>query len=378
MRHGFTTGSCAAAAAKAAAIVAFSGQRKERITIATPKGIEFIAEPIDYRAFPDGASCGVRKDGGDDPDATTGAVVYAKVTLDRSTRGQVRIDGGEGVGRVTLPGLDQPVGNAAINTIPRQRIEAELRETARAFDYQGSFDVVISVPGGEKIAQRTFNPRLGIVGGVSILGTSGVVEPMSMQAIADTIRVEARQKRALGRKTLVAAPGNYGLDFIAERFGFNLEDAVKCSNFIGQTIDIAVELGFNDMLLCGHIGKLIKTAGGIMNTHSREADARMELAAAIALEIGADRETAMQILRSISTDEAVKLLHERSLDAAFMTKAAERIGYYAAKRAGGKICVESLVFSHQSQAVGTTPRALELLERATREARSPSFDATDG
>ena len=275
MRYGFTTGSCAAAAAKAAAYMLLTGLVKERITIETPKGILYHAAIRDIRREEQEVSCAVEKDGGDDPDITTGAWIYARVSYweGKEDGGQrIIIAGGCGVGRVTRKGLDQPIGNAAINRVPREMIRKEVLEICKMADYQGGLRIEISVPEGERLAARTFNPRLGIVGGISILGTSGIVEPMSSQAILDTIRVELRQRKAEGFDHVVVSPGNYGLEFMKQAYGYDLEKSVKCSNFIGATIDMAVEMGFQRMLLAGHIGKLIKVAGGIMNTHSKEAD----------------------------------------------------------------------------------------------------------
>ena len=260
MRYGFTTGSCAAAAAKAAAYMLLTGRKKTEITIETPKGIMFPAKIVDIEAAETKVRCAVVKDGGDDPDVTTGAQIVAEVAfsgsdavIDTEVQPQIIIDGGPGVGRVTKPGLDQPVGNAAINHVPREMIEREVLEVCRLADYSGRLHVIISVPGGEKIAEQTFNPRLGIVGGISILGTSGVVEPMSNQALLDTIRVELNQRKALGYDYVAVAPGNYGLDFMKAAYGYDLDRSVKCSNFIGDTIDMAAELGFKKMLLTGHI-----------------------------------------------------------------------------------------------------------------------------
>ena len=247
MRQGFTTGSCAAAAAKAAAYMLLTGKRKETITIETPKGILYEAEIKDVSKSETKVSCGVEKDGGDDPDVTTGLLIYASVSY--AAEKGVFIDGGNGVGQVTKPGLDQPVGNAAINHVPREMITKEVLDVCEAVDYQGGLFVEISAPGGEQVAEKTFNPRLGIVGGISILGTSGVVEPMSTQAILDTIRVELSQRKALGYDYVAITPGNYGQDFIRKTYGYDLDKSVKCSNFIGQTIDMAVELGFQKLLL---------------------------------------------------------------------------------------------------------------------------------
>ena len=154
---------------------------------------------------------------------------------------------------------------------------------------------------------------MGIEGGISILGTSGVVEPMSSKALLDTIEVELNQKRSLGNENAVLAPGNYGLDFMKKTYGYDLDKAVKCSNFIGDSIDMAKELGFSSVLLVGHIGKLIKVSGGIMNTHSRVADARMELMGIAAFSAGAEERTVKEILRCISTEEAVNVLKARGM-----------------------------------------------------------------
>jgi len=167
LRFGFTTGSCSAAAAKAAAYMLLTGKKIEKISIETPKGIMFDAEILDQVREENTTSCCVIKDGGDDPDITTGAHVYATVTY--CDEAGIHIDGGEGVGRVTKPGLDQPVGNAAINSVPRQMIEKEVREVMELCDYRGGLNVLISIPEGVELAEKTFNPRLGIVGGISVL-----------------------------------------------------------------------------------------------------------------------------------------------------------------------------------------------------------------
>ena len=189
MRYGFTTGSCAAAAAKAAAYMLITGREKRSITIETPKGIPYTTELMDIYREEKKVRCAVKKDGGDDPDITTGAFICASVSYGSKEEATIEIDGGSGVGRVTKPGLDQPMGNAAINSVPRKMIEKEVREVCELLDYKGSLMVEISIPQGEELAIQTFNPRLGIIGGISILGTSGIVEPMSSQALLDTIRV---------------------------------------------------------------------------------------------------------------------------------------------------------------------------------------------
>lgn len=381
MRYGFTTGSCAAAAAKAAAYMLLTGREKTKITIETPKGIPYTAQIRDICRKEREVSCAVEKDGGDDPDITTGALICARVSLPQEEgreageagkdlgakagtvrspeQAQIVIDGGFGVGRVTKPGLDQPVGNAAINHVPREMIEREVLQVCQVLDYCGSLSVEISVPEGEHLAERTFNPRLGIVGGISILGTSGVVEPMSTQAILDTIRVELRQQRALGREDVVISPGNYGLDFLKNTYHYDLDKSVKCSNFIGLTIDMAVEEGFKRLLLAGHIGKLIKVAGGIMNTHSREGDCRMELLTAFAVKCGVAAEDAEKILSCVTTEEAVRILDECGRRQEVMDHAMERILFYLEKRAQGKLAIECIMYANDFGALAKSKEAEE-------------------
>ncbi len=359
MRYGFTTGSCAAAAAKAAAYMLLTGREKKQITIETPKGIPYTAQLVDIKRKEQEVSCAVEKDGGDDPDITTGALIYAKVSFGEAAVQEIHIEGGTGVGRVTKPGLDQPVGNAAINRVPREMIKKEVLQVCEIADYKGSLVVEISVPEGERLAEHTFNPRLGIVGGISILGTSGIVEPMSNQAILDTIKVELKQRKAQGYDYVAVSPGNYGLDFMKKTYGYDLDRSVKCSNFIGATIDMAVELGFQKMLLTGHIGKLIKVAGGIMNTHSAEGDCRMELLAAFAAQKYVKQDKICQILTCVTTEEAVRILQDEGKCEEVMEYAMERICFYLNKRAKGKLVVDCIMYANEFGELAKNKEAAE-------------------
>ena len=353
MRYGFTTGSCAAAASKAAAYMLLTGKRKTEITIETPKGISYTTQLIDIVRSEKEVSCAVEKDGGGDPDITTGTLIYAKVSYsalsldEKQGSPRIVIDGGIGVGRVTKPGLDQPVGNAAINRVPREMIEKEVLQVCSLVDYKGSIMVEIFVPEGECLAEHTFNPRLGIVSGISILGTSGIVEPMSNQAILDIIKVELNQRKAQGFSYVAVSPGNYGLDFIKKTYGYDLDKSVKCSNFIGDTIDMAVELGFQKMLLTGHIGKLIKVSGGIMNTHSKEGDCRMELLVSSAVKCGVEVKYLNQILECVTTEEAVRILAMCGKRQEVMDYAMERICYYLNKRTKGKMKIDCVMYANE-------------------------------
>lgn len=346
MRYGFTTGSCAAAAAKAAAYMLLTGKEKRAIDIETPKGLIYRAKILDITRGEKTVSCAVEKDGGDDPDVTTGLWIYARVSCVKDADGLL-IEGGAGVGRVTKPGLDQSVGSAAINRIPREMIRREVTEVCRIADYRGGLKVEIYVPEGKRIASQTFNPRLGVVGGISILGTSGVVEPMSSQAILDTIRVELNQRRAQGFDYVAVSPGNYGLDFMKRTYGYDLDRSVKCSNFVGETIDMAVELGFVRLLLTGHIGKLIKVAGGIMNTHSREGDCRMELLAAFSVGAEVEQERCRKILECVTTEEAIRILEASGKLRQVMDRAMERICFYLDRRAMGKLRIDCILYANE-------------------------------
>ncbi len=363
MRYGFTTGSCAAAAAKAAAYMLLTGKEKTEIVIQTPKEIAYHAGILDISRTENMVSCAVEKDGGDDPDITAGSYIYAKVAYGdwQEREEKIVIEGGEGVGRVTRPGLDQPVGNAAINRVPREMIRREVEEVCRTADYQGTLLVEISVPGGEELAKKTFNPRLGIEGGISILGTTGIVEPMSEKALLDTILVEMKQRRAQGERCVAVSPGNYGLNFMKTVYGYDLDKSVKCSNFIGAAIDMAAECGFEKMLLTGHIGKLIKVSGGIMNTHSREGDCRMELLAAAALKAGEDAKTVRRILSCVSTEEALSLIRDAQGFQAAMDHVMEKICFYLQKRAAGKIQTECIIYSNEYGELAVSGGAKELL-----------------
>ena len=371
MRYGFTTGSCAAAAAAAACYMLLTGRKKEEMTILTPKGISYTAKLVDISINESSAACAIVKDGGDDPDITTGAHIVAeaaflqKESLQKDKTDavqQIIIRGGKGVGRVTKPGLDQPVGEAAINHVPREMIEKEVRRICALCDYNGKLQVTISVPEGEEIAQKTFNPRLGITGGISILGTSGIVEPMSSQALLDTIQVELRQQKAMGQQMIAVTPGNYGLDFMKEAFAYDLDKSVKCSNFIGNTIDMAAETGFCGMLLTGHIGKLVKVSGGIMNTHSKEGDCRMELLAAAALKSGGSKTQALEILEAVTTEEGIRLLQEGGNLQKTMQILMEKIMFYLQKRAAGRLQIECMMYANGYGLLAESSGAEAMLE----------------
>ncbi|MDR2802795.1 MAG: cobalt-precorrin-5B (C(1))-methyltransferase CbiD [Treponema sp.] len=317
LRYGYTTGSCAAAAAGgAAALLLDCGPRNDRnaeIEIETPSGKRLKLPLLDRRY--DGAGtdavavCAIQKDGGDDPDVTSGCLVYAAVKK-RSGTG-FTIEGGEGVGVVTLPGLDAPCGAAAINSVPRRMIADAVRESCENAGFAGGLLITISIPDGEKLAERTFNKRLGIVGGLSILGTTGLVEPVSEAGFLGSVKAELSMLRALGMDSVTLTPGNIGIDFLARRHP-ELRP-VKCANFIGESIILAAESGFSHILIAGHIGKLVKLVTGSFNTHSKYGDARQFVFAAFAGLYGAGSDLTAELLNCATSEAAIDILRGADL-----------------------------------------------------------------
>ena len=365
LRCGYTTGTCAALGAAGAARLLLTGTEPESVALRTPKGIVVEVAPLFCRKTGSGAECAIEKDGGDDVDVTTGLPVIAAVELLPDTA-EIQIRGGKGVGRVTKPGLDQPVGEAAINHVPRQMIAEALRREAENAAYPGGFAVTISIEGGEAVAKRTFNPHMGVEGGLSVLGTSGIVEPMSQQAILDTIQLEMNQAslRAGTPRRLILAPGNYGLDYLHETYpAFAQIPVVKTSNFIGDTLDMAAAARFEEVLLVGHVGKLVKLAGGIMNTHSRTADCRTELFCTHAALCGASREVCTALMDAATTDACLDILEQANLRQPVLERLLAAIQLHLERRAADSFAVGAVLFSNQHGPLGRTKKAEDLLKR---------------
>lgn len=369
LRFGYTTGSCAAGAARGAAELLLGEDEIGEAELMTPKGILLHLELLDMKRDENAASCAVRKDAGDDPDTTNGILVYAKVEkfqIRSDMEDRIVIDGGTGVGRVTKPGLSQKIGEAAINPVPRAMILQAVEEIADRYHYEGGLKVTISVPEGEKIARKTFNPRLGIVGGISILGTSGIVEPMSEKALIDSIRVEMTQHAAMGEQYMLVTPGNYGADYLREHMELPFEKNIKCSNYVGETIDMAVDMGVKGILFISHIGKFVKVAAGIMNTHSHSADARMEVLCSNAIRAGGDLACARSILQCNTTDEALRVLDENHILKETMKEITDRIQFYLDHRSYQQILLGAVIFSNEYGYLGQTANAAELIDKISK------------
>jgi len=329
LRCGYTTGSCSAAASKAAAIMLLTGKAPETVTITTPKGTPLTLDVVEPGATGNSCRCGIKKDSGDDPDITNGTLVFSTVTL--AERG-VEIEGGEGVGRVTKPGLDQPVGQAAINSVPRRMIAQAVSEAAEMCSYSGGFSVIIDIPDGRRLAEKTFNPHLGIVDGISVLGTTGIVEPMSDEALADSIRVEISVMAARQTEAILITLGNYGYDYAVGEMLLRMDDNITCSNFIGVAVDCAAEHGFKQIMIIGHIGKLVKLGIGLFNTHSRNGDGRIETLCACALQAGAETGVLRELSACVTTDSALDILDRENLTEPVLAELNRRIGFYLSRR----------------------------------------------
>lgn len=377
LRCGYTTGTCAAAASMAAAAMLLGEEAVEQVSVETPGGVRFLLSVEEIRRASGWVSCAVRKDGGDDPDVTHGMQICARVGVappEPETPGgwyeyengglTLKIKGGVGIGLVTKAGLSCEVGKHAINPVPRDMIFKHVERVCAGRDFAGTLWIVIFAPEGEARALDTFNSRLGIRGGISILGTTGIVEPMSEAALLATIRLDIRQQAAGGPGTLVLTPGNYGETFVRERLGLDLDRAVKCSNYIGASIDMAVEEGIRGVLLVGHAGKLVKVAAGIMNTHSSVADGRMEILAAHGAACGAGPELVEQILESITVDQALEYMEQvPGLGQAVMDRVIRRMDGCLRRRAGKAMKIEAVVFTNARGILGRTKGADGLIEK---------------
>ena len=372
LRRGYTTGSCSAAAAKAAAGMLLGKEELKTVSLKTPAGLILYLEVEEIQRTAASVSCAIRKDSGDDPDVTDGLLVFAQARFLPENTGNARviIDGGEGVGRVTKAGLDQPVGAAAINSVPRRMIETAVAEVLEEAGLDRTVEILIFVPGGERTAEKTFNPVLGITGGISILGISGIVEPMSEEALIETIRAHMQVLRSEGRRFAAAVPGNMGERFLwsyLEREGIGKIPAVVCSNFVGRTLDMAGELGFSGLLLAGHLGKLVKLGCGIMNTHSKEGDGRMETLVACALRAGAGTGTLKRIQEANTTEQALEELKAAGILKETMGALLERMDWYMRRRVPETLETGILVFDAAGTLLGATENARDLLVLAAGE-----------
>ncbi len=359
-KRGYTTGSCATGAAKAATYMILTKETLETINIDTPKGIplNLKVENVDINnAF---AQCSIQKDGGDDIDATHKMHIYAKAELIDCN--EIIIDGGIGIGRVTKKGLGIEIGKAAINKTPISMIQSEVRKVIG--DTKG-VKITIFAPEGETIAKKTFNPRLGIVGGISIIGTTGIVEPMSDEGWKKSLSIELEMKKAQGMDKVILVPGNHGEMFIKESLGIDSKYIVRTSNFIGYMLKEAQRIGFKKILMAGHLGKYVKIAGGIFNTHSKVADARNEILIANLALMNAPFELINKVNECLTTEEFIEILEDdkykkyKEIYNILSEKCKKRIDIYMND---DEIDIEVMIFSMEKKLLGESKKAGDLKE----------------
>lgn len=359
-KRGYTTGSCATGAAKAATYMILTKETLETVNIDTPKGIplNLKVENVDINnVF---AQCSIQKDGGDDIDATHKMHIYAKAELIDSN--EIIIDGGIGIGRVTKKGLGIEIGKAAINKTPISMIQSEVRKVIG--DSKG-VKITIFAPEGETIAKKTFNPRLGIVGGISIIGTTGIVEPMSDEGWKKSLSIELEMKKAQGMDKIILVPGNHGEMFIKESLGIDSKYIVRTSNFIGYMLKEAQRIGFKKILMAGHLGKYVKIAGGIFNTHSKVADARNEILIANLALMNAPFELINKVNECLTTEEFIEILEDdeykkyKEIYNILCEKCKKRIDIYMND---DEIDIEVMIFSMEKKLLGESKKAGDLKE----------------
>ena len=312
-RRGYTTGSCATGAAKAATYMLLTKKKINIINIDTPKGIPLTLNVENINLSNDYVECSIEKDGGDDIDATHTMHIHARAELVDKKSEDIIVCGGEGIGVVTKRGLSVEVGKAAINPTPMKMINSELRkiigdEPSDTIGNGKALKITIFAPKGQEIAKKTFNPRLGIVGGISIIGTTGIVEPMSDEGWKKSLSIELQMKREQGLDKIILVPGNHGEQFIREQLNLDMKYVIRTSNFIGYMLKEAQRMGYKKILMAGHIGKFIKLSAGIFNTHSKVADARSEILISNLAMMKAPYEFLEQINKCLTAEEAVEII----------------------------------------------------------------------
>lgn len=353
MRKGITTGTCAAAAAKAA-ILAWQGQELAAVEVVSPQGVPLVVPIAESHATAAGGKGWVIKDAGDDPDITNGVKIAAEVII--TEQPEIIIKAGEGVGTVTKPGLAVEVGQPAVNPGPRTMITKAVADCLPAG--KGAV-VTVSVPGGEALAARTLNPVLGIVGGISIIGTTGIVEPMSEEAFKNSLVPQISVVQALGYDEIVFAPGKIGQDIAINRYGLPAAAVIQTSNFIGHMLENAVKYGMKRVLLFGHLGKIVKVSAGIFHTHNRMADARLETLAAYAAVSGAPQAAIEEILSATTTEAAMPIIEHYQLQAVY-SRLAERASVRAARYVFGDLTVGTVIVTLKGDILGLDQTAREI------------------
>lgn len=356
LREGVSTGSCMTGGAAAAALWLVTGKCPDVIEVETPIGKTLYLDVVPKEK----GVCGIVKDAGDDPDVTNGSEVITKVEI-LPDDGGITFVGGDGIGTVTQEGLKLPVGEPAINPVPRQMAEKALR---KIIGNRGAV-VTVSIPGGENLAKRTFNPRLGVLGGLSVLGTTGIVRPMSEEAMKDSLLVELDMYARQGHRSILFVLGTTGENALKARYG-EFQCVLQVGNYIGFMIEEAVERGFTDILIGGFVGKLVKVASGTMNTHSHVADGRLETICTHAALHGAPREVIERIYSCLTTKAAMKIVEEEGLMDIWKDMA-QKASFYCEKTAHGMARVGMIFLDGDNQVLAESENVPDILKKVLKQ-----------
>ena len=354
LRCGYTTGSCAAAVAKAGTLMVLTEIEYPIITLETLKGLVLNLEVASIVRKQNSVICSVKKDGGDDPDITHGISIFGKITKVENGRGCVLIRAGLGIGIVTEPGLPCPVGSPAINPSPQKQIKDEVKKIMVAHNFNGDIIIELWIPEGPLLAEKTFNPKIGIKGGLSILGTTGIVEPMSEKAFIDTLKIEIDSHLAKNNDCLLFCSGNYGKHFATDTLEISIDHSIKYGNYIGEVLDYLVYRNVKKALFISHIGKIVKVAAGIMNTWSKIADGRMEIFGVHCGMAGGTREDIKNIMEMTNTEVVILYLKQKELFAAVQESVMDKIINHMKDRVRDQVEIEVIVFYGSSEIFGTT------------------------
>ena len=360
LRYGYTTGSSATAATKAALMYLLDDGKHDipEVTIKLPSGNSLTINVNSLEKKENSVLASVIKDGGDDPDVTHGLEIYSKVSLRNDSK--INIFGGTGVGKVTKKGLPVAPGNSAINPVPLKMI----RETVEEILSEGfGADVEISVPKGEETAKKTLNAKLGIIGGISILGTTGIVKPMSEESWKSSLAIELKMAlENAGNGEAIFLFGNRGKQYLSDNFDDNTSQAIVISNFVGYMFDRACEFEAKKIYFIGELGKFVKVAGGIFHTHSRVSDAKMEILTANALLVEESTENMKKIMASNTTEEATKYIEKTEVYNLLAEKAKQKCEEYC-RRNGWELEVETLIISAEKEMLGNSRHFFDNFKR---------------
>lgn len=365
LKGGYTTGACLAAGAKAGAMIMQGEDPGDRVDIVALDGTPLQIPIASVELLAHGVKVEIIKDAGDDPDITNGTSVF--ITFSFLTQEQLQpvygqsilykqilFEAGQGIGHATKPGLSLAVGEPAINPGPRQLVYNSIKDIIG----DKACLVRVEIPAGTELATKTLNPVLGIEGGISVIGTTGVLRPMSEEAFKNSLVPQIEVAKAAGFTTQIFVPGKIG-ERIATSWRLPTEAMVQTSNFIGFMLEAGADHGLERILLFGHIGKLAKVAAGVFHTHNRVGDARLEVLAAYSAAQGMPAEGVQRILQAVTTEEALPVIEEYGLQSVYQVIAA-RASYRAERLLFNRLQVGTVLVTLQGKLLGMDEKAKEI------------------